>query len=88
MNGKTEQNLKSSNTSYYRNSDEYDEDLNIRKQNREDLKYIINRTRSLDVSLDLGIEGMASKGEESRLACKIIYFPSFLSLFIHLVVVH
>lgn len=83
-----QQNLRSSSTSYYRNPDKYDEDLNIRQWNGEDLKDIINRTCGLDISLDLGVEGVASKGEEFRLACKIIYFPSFLPLFIHLIDVH
>lgn len=44
MNGTKEQNLWSSSTSYYINSDEYDEDLNIRQWNGEDLKDIIYRT--------------------------------------------
>lgn len=88
MNGKTEQSLRSSNTSHCRDLEEYDEDLNLREWKGEYLRDIIFRTWWLDMSLDVGMEGVVSKSEGSRMTCKRIYFLSFLSLFLRPADVH
>lgn len=67
MNSKTEQKLRSSNASYCRNLNEYDEVSNLRQWNREDLKYIIYRPRCLDIPLVWGVEKVVSKREKSKL---------------------